>query len=127
MEEALIALLSADGGVFGLSVTQMNFGRHPQGVNLPALVLNTVSDLEGFDMDGPTGLSRARVQIDCYADEYSQAKQLSRAVRTTLSGYSDDVLQGVFPVGARDGREGGSNDDDDRQRVSLDFIVHYNS
>jgi hypothetical protein len=104
---------------------RVNFGAHPQGQPLPAIVLNTVSDLEGVSLDGRDGLSGARIQVDCYAIDYGPAKRLSRAVKAVLNGYSGDRIQGVFHAGSRDGREGGTNEAIRPYRVSLDFNLTY--
>ncbi|RHZ91151.1 DUF3168 domain-containing protein [Cereibacter sphaeroides] len=126
MEEALRALLLASGGVTALAAKRVNFGSHPQGDPLPALVLNTISDREGLTVSGPDGVQQARVQIDCYAESYGAAKQLSRAVRAVLHGHSGGGFQGVFLDGARDLREPG--DDTGRPyRVSLDFLTIYSA
>lgn len=125
MEELLRALLLNDGGVGAHAGNRINFGTHPQGQPLPAIVLNTISDLEGYTLSGPEGVSQARVQVDCYAQTYGAAKLLSRAVRSLLSGYQNGALQGVFLAGLRDGREGGSNEAERPYRVSLDFMVHF--
>ncbi|RHZ91360.1 DUF3168 domain-containing protein [Cereibacter sphaeroides] len=126
MEEALRALLLDVPAVAALVGPRVNFGRHPQGEPLPALVLTTVSDREGLTLAGPDGLQRARVQIDCYAESYGAAKQLSRAVRAVLHGHSGGGFQGVFLDGARDLREPG--DDTGRPfRVSLDFLTIYSA
>ncbi|WP_172599796.1 DUF3168 domain-containing protein [Cereibacter sphaeroides] len=70
MEEALRALLLGTPAITALVDRRVNFGAHPQGEPLPALVLTTVSDREGLTLGGPDGLQQARVQIDCYAESY---------------------------------------------------------
>ena len=125
MEEEIRALLLADSGVSSHAGDRINFGSHPQGANLPAIVLNTISDTEEYTLQGPDGVAEARIQTDCYAETYGAAKRLSRAVLSLLSGYQGGSLQGVFRAGARDGREGGSNEAERPYRVSLDFMVRY--
>lgn len=127
MEEQIRSLLLNDSGVLSFAGTRINFGTHPQGQPLPAIVLNVVGDAEEYTLDGPSGLSQARLQLDCYADGYGAAKGLSRAVRSLLSGYQNGAFQGVFHVGSRDGREGGSNEAERPYRVSMDFMVHFNT
>ena len=125
MEELIRALLLADSGVSSHVSTRVNFGEHPQGQPFPALVLNTISDNEEYTLQGPNGVTAARVQVDCYATSYGSAKLLSRAVRSLLSGYQSGALQGVFLVGSRDSREGGSDEAERPYRVSMDFMVHF--
>lgn len=126
MEEQLRALLQTDTAI-GTITPHINWGAHPQAQPLPALVLNVISDTEGYTLDGPDGLSAIRVQADCYATTYGAAKALSRAVRSKLSGHSGGQFQGVFLAGSRDGREGGTNEADRPFRVSMDFMVHFTS
>jgi hypothetical protein len=125
MEEQLRALLLAATGVTALASTRVNFGEHPQGQPLPAVVLNTVQDAEGHDLEGVDDLSQGRVQIDCYAATYGAAKLLARAVRGALDGYKGGDFMGVFLVSARDGREGGTNEADRPFRVSMDFLTNW--
>ena len=125
MEEQIRALLLADSGVSGHVSDRVNFGEHPQGEPLPAIVLNVISDAEDYHLTGPTGVTAARIQADCYAVTYGAAKQLSRSVRELLSGYQSKPVQGVFHVGSRDGREGGTNEAERPYRVSMDFMIHF--
>ena len=125
MEEQLRAILLASSGVTALVGTRVNFGEHPQGQPLPAIVMSTVSEVSDHTIDGPDGVPDARVQVDCYAVTYGAAKQLSRVVRTVLDGHSANAIQGVFLAGARDMREGGTNEAQRPFRVSMDFTVRY--
>lgn len=127
MEEQFRAVLLADSGVSSLAGSRVNYTTHPQGQPLPGVVLNVVSDAEEYTLQGTTGVSEARIQADCYADTYGAAKGLSRAVRALLSGYTGGSFQGVFHVGTRDGREGGSNEAERPYRVSMDFMVHFST
>jgi hypothetical protein len=124
MEEAFRAVLLATSGVTALApAARINWGVHPQGAALPGVVLNTISDAEGLLMNGPTGLFEGRVQVDCYAASYSQAKALARVIRTRLHGYRGDGFQLVTHVSSRDSREGGANEADRPFRVSMDFTT----
>jgi hypothetical protein len=137
MEEQLRALLLASSGVTALCGTRIDFGANAQGAAFPRVVMFTIGDAEGHNLQGPDGHSVGRVQVDCYALTYGQSKQLSRAVRAVLDGHSTNRLQaalsgggggfqGVFLAGSRDTREGGTNEADRPFRVSLDFITHFN-
>lgn len=125
MKVALRAILLATSGVTALVATRINWGTHPQGAALPAIVLNVIDDADGYTLAGPDGLSQGRVQVDCYATSPGAADRLAEAVIAALSGYSDSNFRGVFRAGKRDGREGGSNEADRPFRVSLDFITNW--
>jgi hypothetical protein len=128
MEEAFRAILLASSGVTALApASRINWGAHPQGAALPGVVLNTISDAQGYNLQGPDGHFEGRVQVDCYAPTYSKAKQLSRAVRAVLDGHRGGGFQGVFLAGSRDTREGGANEAERPFRVSLDFTTHFNA
>jgi hypothetical protein len=126
MEEALKALLAATAGVTALApASRINWGARQQGAALPAVVLTVISDAEDYTLQAPDGLSRARVQADCYGETHASAKQLSRAVRAALSGYRGGNFRLVEHVATRDSREGGTNEPDRPHRVSLDFLTHW--
>lgn len=125
MEEAFRAILMASVSVTSLCGTRINWGQHPQGQPLPAIVLTVISDAAQPTYRGPDDLSQGRVQADCYAQSYGAAKALARAVRTLLDGYRTANFDGIFLEAARDGREGGTSEADAPFRVSLDFLTHW--
>lgn len=122
MEEAFRALLVSAPSV-GLPSTRINFGIHPQGEGFPGVVLTVVGNADGLTLDGPDGLWVGRVQVDCYGNDYSDAKRLSRTVRDVLHGYADDAFQGIFLLAARDYHETAATDRP--FRVSLDFSTNW--
>lgn len=126
MEEAFRAVLLASSAVTDVVATRIDFGASAQGAEYPRIVLWTIGDSEGHNLDGPDGHSVGRVQVDCYGATYGSAKQVSRAVRSVLDGYNGGGFQGVFHAGTRDSREGGSNEAVRPFRTSLDFITHFN-
>lgn len=126
MEEQFLALLTGSAAVTAMTGNRINFGSNVQGAAYPRIVMFTIDDAEDHNLNGPDGHSVGRVQCDCYALTYGQAKQLSRTVRAVLDGYSGGGFQGVFHTLTRDTREGGTNDADRPYRVSLDFITHFN-
>lgn len=130
MEKDLRDLLLATVGVLAVAGTRINWGSHPQGADLPAVVLNTIGDAEAYDLDGANGLSQGRVQADCYAMSYKGAKDLAAAVRAALSGYRGGGFRLIEHVATRDSRDGGSSDGGSNEaerpyRVSLDFLTHW--
>jgi hypothetical protein len=125
MEEDLRAILLASSGVTALVGTRINFGTHPQGQLMPAIVLNTISADNGHTNSGPDSLLTGRVQVDSYGLTYGATKALSRAVLAALDGYRGGSFQGIFHAGSRDSREGGSNEADRPYRVSTDFLTNW--
>ena len=126
MEEAVRALLLATSAITDVTGTRINFGVHPQGDPLPAIVLNVVSDLQGRVLSGADGLSDAQVQVDCYAADYGTAKGLQRSVRAALAGYAGGDIQGVIEMASRDGFVGETQDGGRPYRATSDFRVLYN-
>jgi hypothetical protein len=127
MEEALIAKLTADSGVAAIAAGRVFPGSRPQGSALPAAVLARVSGAPLYADDGEAGLETARIQIDCWAATYGEAKTLARAVTACLSGFDGTVGPTVFQFieldSERDLREGGSGAADYPFRTALDFLV----
>jgi hypothetical protein len=125
MEEALRAMLGAVPAISARVAARIDWGLAPQGQALPCITLTVVTDGPvDHSLDGP-GLSRARVQVDCWGETYREAKVLSRAVRTALDAWQGGVITGAFLAGA------GARDlpDDDGvteiHRVTMDFIINY--
>jgi hypothetical protein len=127
MEESLIQLLLADSGLSALVSTRVYPGSRPQGSALPAVVLNRISGGPGYADDGETGLTNTRIQIDCWAATYGQAKLVARAVTASLSDFQGTIGNTVFCSvmleDERDLREGGGNVPENPFRTSLDFDV----
>jgi hypothetical protein len=90
MEEALVARLVAAATPAGDRVSW--FGRS-RGDALPAAVLLLVSPGEEWTHDGPDGLPRPRVRIDCYAASDTGALALARAVKAVMQG--EATMDGV--------------------------------
>jgi len=130
MEEALTALLLADAGVSALVGTRVHWLRLPAQVHgRPYLNLQVVGDVPGYHMAGPSGLVSTRVQADSWGETALAAKQVDRAVKAALSGWSGTqsgiVFQGVFALSTRDGLEQAAGRDRRLFRVSTDLEVNW--
>jgi Protein of unknown function (DUF3168) len=127
MEEAIITRLLGDSGVAALAETRVFPGSRPQGSALPALVMNRISGGPEYADDGEVGLEQGRIQIDCWAATYTEAKLLARAVTASLSAFEGTVGDTTFQLIEldieRDLREGGGNSADYPFRTALDFLV----
>lgn len=125
MEEALVAKLLASAGVTALVGNRINWTRRPQGNATPAVVLNMIDGSPGYTLAGPDGLYRNRVQVDCWAKTYAQAKLTARAVDAALSGFkgvSGGVsFRAVFIDSERD--DYAAEGPDPLNRTMLDLMV----
>ena len=126
MEEALRALLTGSAPITALvPAASINWRRHPQTAAWPGIVLHLINDGDTYFVGDVGDISEARVQIDCWATTYAQAKAISRAVRSRLSGYQGGAFYQLRLVGARDAQTTGTNEPDDPAGVSLDFTFQY--
>lgn len=58
----------------------------PQGASYPCLTYQRISTPSESSLSGPSGLTYPRVQVGCWATNYSAATDLGEAVRKALSG-----------------------------------------
>lgn len=127
MEAQFIQLLLSDLAISGIVGDRVFPARRPQGSAFPALVATRISGQPLYVDEGKAGLVNARMQVDCYAEDYTTTKDLARAVDTLLSAYSG-VFGGVnfsyiMLDEERDLNETGANQAEYLYRVAMDFIV----
>ena len=89
----------------------------PQGVDKPYIVYSKVSNQREYSHDGFADLSRARMQVSCYADSYGSAKQVAEEVISTLEGWENVS----FLVNEQDLYE----EDTGIYHVPVDFFIWY--
>lgn len=127
MEAALIDLLLTDAAITTLVGDRIYPQRRAQGSAFPSIVSTRVSGQPLYDDDGEVGLQNARVQVDSYAENYSDAKDLSQLVRARLSAFrgvqSGINFSYIMLDEERDLNEGGANAAEYPSRVAMDFIV----
>lgn len=119
MEDLLTTLLAPVAG------GRRHWVRAPQKTPPPYIVLNRIGGRRDYHMQGASGLVASRVQIDCYATTYLDAKTLARAVAAILSGYRAGAIQGAFLDSERDLPASDSGEVNHLFRVSLDFMIHH--
>lgn len=106
----------------------------PQGATVPAIEMTIVSDVPDMELSDISGLTKARVQLNCLADGNGArgiTRALAKAIRTcgiaTIKGlYSGVWIRGVAidsqfdsDIAAKDGS------DENRKQTSVDLIVAY--
>jgi hypothetical protein len=124
-------LTLADGTVSGLVSTRMHSDVLPQRASLPAITYSVVDTLPNEHLAGIAALSRARIQIDCYAATRAAANSLADAVRLALATHrgttsGQRISSITMPSGEAysfDPVEAGS--DQRRFVTSMDFYVFY--
>ncbi|HEV7299255.1 MAG TPA: DUF3168 domain-containing protein [Tepidisphaeraceae bacterium] len=96
----------------------------------PNIVYQRLTTKREYSNDGPTHAPWATVQIGCWADTLSVARQLSDAVIAALDGFTGEVngfqIDAVFitdensaPESAAPGKEEGI------KGILVDCVVHY--
>ncbi|MBA2627184.1 MAG: DUF3168 domain-containing protein [Gemmatimonadales bacterium] len=64
----------------------------PQGTTaFPAITYQRIATVRVRSQEGPSGLARPRVQVDCWAKKFDQSAELGAAVRHRLDGYRGPV------------------------------------
>lgn len=57
----------------------------PQDTQTPALVITVITDIDMQSINNPLPWSsELKLQVDCYADSYKEAKEILSAVKTAL-------------------------------------------
>jgi len=89
MEVAVRDHLLADPDVSELVSTRIYPGALPQAAIYPAIRYQRVDTVRVYSKAGYEGDSRPRLQIDCWAETYLEAKRLADAVRTAMDGFPE--------------------------------------
>jgi hypothetical protein len=129
MEAALTSKLLGNASLAALVGGRVHWDALPRSVSKrPFVILQLVSGGDDYHMRGVSALRNWQVQIDAWGETADQAKAVSGAVRTALSGFSgtvnDVVFDGVFLVRERGGK-GTAADGNDLSRRSMDFDFHW--
>lgn len=117
MEEELTAMLG------GISGGRRHWGRAPQGAALPYIILQRTGGTPVYTMKGESKLSPGRFQIDVYSKSYPEMVAITREIRTALSGFSNDEIQGIFIDAERSLPAADAGEVNPLFRTSLDIIT----
>jgi len=88
IEAAVYDLLINDAAVEVLVGRSVYPAIIPQGESLPAITYQQISGVREYTADGAFGMTSARFQINCWAESYSEVRNLADAVRIRLDGLS---------------------------------------
>lgn len=88
IQTELMLVLLAASDVTDIVSTRIYPMRMPQRGSLPAVVYQQISNTPVNSLDGDSGLDNLRFQITAWARTYSQAVELSEAVRNAIAASS---------------------------------------
>ena len=135
IEAALTTWLESDPDVAAAVGARIYPQSIPQGASFPCVTYYRTGQQTTRSLSGLTGLSRARLTLDCWALTYSAAKSLADAVRGTkstpkLDGYRGTVggvkIQACFCTNVTDSLETPVHGDEKGvPHVALDFDLNY--
>lgn len=77
----------ADGRVYAI--------RAPQNVAAPYVVFHRTSSQRWREINAATGMAQATIQIDVYAREYYEAKEMALEIEDMLDGWRGTVAYGT--------------------------------
>lgn len=121
----LRTFLLADAAVAALVGTRIYPIKLPQGITAASIVYQEISGIGDHHMQGPSGLSRVRMQIGAWAQSADAAHALFLAVKEAIDGYQGLMgsvyVQGVFIDSWRDIDDTVANL---RGKVA-DYMIHY--
>lgn len=126
--------LLADGTVSGLISTRMYPLVLPQDPTLPALTYQRISGPRIHKLTGTTGRARARLEIDSWAETYTEAQSLAAAVRASLDGFIGTLTDGNSPESTRSATIRLDNERDLHEdlgggsalyRISQDYMINH--
>lgn len=92
VESAVADILASSMAIQAIVSDRVYQLQFPQGPTLPAVRVQLVDDIPGYDLRGPSGLSIARIQVDAAAgpvsggDSYQAAADLAAEIDAVLSG-----------------------------------------
>lgn len=107
--EGLNALLLADGPTVallgtpaargaaapdGISTTGVFAEQVPEGAVLPLIVFGYAYEENDMTMDGPSVMTRARIEYSAQGSTYAQAKKLARAMRKCFENFTGTLSDG---------------------------------
>ena len=128
MEEALTARLLAAAPLTALVGSRINWGERPKKEPLSAITMLIVSPGRNYVHAGADPTGSPRVQFDCYAATFAQAKAIARALRDILE--TPAVQDGIaFSKSIHEAERGPLIEDTGGglkvYRVSMDFFVWF--
>lgn len=86
IEKSIFAQLYAHPGLNALVADRVYPVVLPQGVTLPALTYQVISDVPESDLDGDSDLRNLRVQVYGWSEGYAECKNIALQIRAAMDG-----------------------------------------
>lgn len=115
MEDEVYAVLSGAAAVTAIVGSGIYLARMEQGAALPALVFQRISTTPSSTLSGINPTTRARLQVDAWAETFAEADALAAAARAALLLSKSIWLDQRYLF----------ENDTRVHRVSMDFSVWY--
>jgi len=84
VEQQIATVLGSNVTVAGIVVDRIYPMLMPQDIAMPAISYQRIASSPVNDLEGQQNHEWVRVQVDCWALKYSEAKTLAAAVRTAM-------------------------------------------
>lgn len=105
MQQVFANLLLAHAPLKALVGTNVHWDTMVQGATFPNVVMYAVSGITDYTMAGPSGYVMTRVQFDSRGNSAAQARAVSNAIKSRLSGFKGEFsgfkFQGCFEQSQR--------------------------
>ena len=95
-EAGIFRRLTADAAVNALAGTRVYPLVLPDEGPMPAITYQRISPGRSYTTTGRVELARIRLQIDCWAEEYSQVKALFAGVLASLECFRGTLPEGTY-------------------------------
>jgi hypothetical protein len=113
-----------DAGVVAALGQNVHWSPAPKGCPYPMVVLQLISEREGYALDGPTGLTHYLIQMDVCADRHSDLRLGKKAVKRLWGGFASGEILGAFVKGVREDHERGRGETGPEiYRASIDTLI----
>jgi len=100
IETAINEILRTDTAIQALVGTRIYYVRSPQSADYPNITFQRRSTQRNRHLGGPSGVSRATFQIDCWATTQKVARQLADFVRLRIDDFGgvagDHLIQRAY-------------------------------
>jgi hypothetical protein len=95
IEAALRALMIANTDVLAIVSTRIYPNLAPQNATFPLIIFQRIASVHDSYMLSASGFVSVNIQVDAYAETYSESKELADAIRVALHGYGGNAYSGA--------------------------------